>query len=85
VTPGCENTALFLSMPPSVPSGESPVLPTLDGRRRIVLSRLQWPTALEAASDESGCSSPVGRGTCLPRVVRATRPPLPATRREAWS
>jgi len=35
VTPGCENSALFLSMPPSVPSGgspdgtgESPVLPT---------------------------------------------------------
>jgi len=25
------------------------------------------------------------QGTCSPRVVRATRPPLPATRREAWS
>ena len=25
------------------------------------------------------------RSICLPRVVRATRPPLPATRREAWS
>ena len=42
VTPGCENTALFPSMPPSVPSGgspdgtgESPVLPTVNTDARM--------------------------------------------------